>query len=382
MWNRGFTFDILPYSKYLAHLIDELWTVIHVYWIGFYYSLYELIFENLASRSTLEYSWDPEQWQQKSSILKAARINDKSAEEKSENEVGCKQLVAVMTGADGTIGNEIVSMLNSLDIFVVALGLRRPPNLLRDSDNDDSASSSASESSIFICCDLLDLAQVSRAADQILAQIPSFDLLICNAGVMLISRKNSTQNPQLKVNVLAHVLLFNKLKESMARSKQESPRAIFVSSSTIHAGNPRKWLTYDWNNCEIDNNANAEENGYKAYADSKLLLSLYVKYLANNLRSSNSPIRVCSLHPGVVPGRLYANVFAPFRLFINGILSSILRPSRVAACHILGLLLDDRMLNGEYYENGRRVKIADQINALELERLGTAVDEKVLSFDS
>ncbi|KAI1709209.1 short chain dehydrogenase domain-containing protein [Ditylenchus destructor] len=325
MWNCAFSLDLVSHYKYLAHRIDELWTVIHVYWIGFYYSFYELIFDNLASKSTLEYSWNPEEWQQRSTILRAAKIKDKSAKERSDSEVRSEKLVAVVTGADGTIGSE-----------------------------------------------------VSKAADEILAQIPSVDLLICNAGVMLPSRKNVTKNPQLKVNVFAHVLLFNKLKDCMARSKVESPRAIFVSSSTIHAGNPRRWLNGDWNN---DNISNSEESGYKAYANSKLLLSLYVKYLANNLRRSNSPIRVCSLHPGVVPGRLYANVFAPFRLFINGILSRILRPSRVAACHILGLLLDDRMLSGEYYENGRRVSI-DEYRSDGLDHLGAAVDEQLFSFDS
>uniref|UniRef100_A0A914HXU6 Uncharacterized protein n=1 Tax=Globodera rostochiensis TaxID=31243 RepID=A0A914HXU6_GLORO len=162
--------------------------------------------------------------------------------------------------------------------------------------------------------------------------------------------------PHLAVNVLANAQLFASFAHRLEDSRIRSPRAVFVSSCTAHAGDLSLLLQDEekfW--CH-------RINGYKAYADSKLLLSVYVKYLNGILKYRQSKIAVVSVHPGVVPGKLYRNVFAPFRLVLNVFLRPFLRSPLLAATRVLDVAFADDLLEGSYYENGR-------VTALKLDHL-------------
>uniref|UniRef100_A0A183BPV2 Epimerase domain-containing protein n=1 Tax=Globodera pallida TaxID=36090 RepID=A0A183BPV2_GLOPA len=257
-----------------------------------------------------------EEWRKSSSMLK----NDfEFAVEENEGQQNDYTLTAVLTGADGTIGSEILDYLLSLEFYVFVIGMSAPH---LDSDQMH-----------FIKCDLSDRNQVFEAVECVLLCASHIDLL-------------TIIEPHLAVNVLANAQLFASFAHRLEDSRIRSPRAVFVSSCTAHAGDLSLLLQDEekfW--CH-------RINGYKAYADSKLLLSVYVKYLNRILKYRQSKIAVVSVHPGIVPGKLYRNVFAPFRLVLNVFLKPFLRSPLLAATRVLDVAFADDLLEGSYYENG------------------------------
>uniref|UniRef100_A0A915DVV4 Uncharacterized protein n=1 Tax=Ditylenchus dipsaci TaxID=166011 RepID=A0A915DVV4_9BILA len=127
-----------------------------------------------------------------------------------QQQEGQEKKVAVVTGAGGTIGSQVVDLLHSFDFKCVAI------------------------------CDLSDLRQVYKAADQIRSNYQRIEMLVCVAGTMLEPNSNSHPanrvEPHLMVNLLSHVQLFTRLRPLLEASLYDQPRAIFVSSATSHAG--------------------------------------------------------------------------------------------------------------------------------------------------
>ncbi|KAL3104585.1 hypothetical protein niasHT_022296 [Heterodera trifolii] len=245
-------------------------------------------------------------------------------EEVQQNDQQQNSLIAVLTGGDGTIGSEILDYLLSLDFFVFVIGMNAPQL--------------ASDQMLFVPCDLSDKNQVFEAVESVLLCCSHVDLL-----------------PHLAVNVLANAQLFASFAGRLECSRFRSPRAVFLSSCTAHAGELSLLLENEekfW--CR-------RINDYKSYADSKLLLSIYVKHLSHVLKIRQSKIAVVSVHPGVVPGKLYRNVFWPFRLFINGFLRPFLRSPLLAATRVLDVAFSDDLREGAYYEDSRvtALKYAD-----------------------
>jgi len=344
--------------------------MVHVYWIAVYYSLKQLLFDHLPDCIKRWYpfksydkvdklSLDPKEWARHSSLL--------------QNHQARQKLIAVVTGGNGTIGVEIVKLLASLNFTIVAIGNSRPKNL--------------SSESAFVECDLSDLKEVSKAADEILTNFHHIDLLICNAAVMLDpSSNNHSANqiePHLMVNVLSPIYLFNRLRRLLEASPSDQPRAIFVSSVTCHAGSVEEFTRGDGFKEEL---WHRHMLGHKSYADSKLLLSLYVQHLGMVLASvaEDSKIKVGSVHPGIVAGKIYRHVFLPLRFVINYILAPFLRSARLAAVHVLSLCFNENLTNGAYYEHGLPVKhmrksfgaFADYTQE-ELENLAESIDQTI-----
>uniref|UniRef100_A0A914LLI8 SDR family NAD(P)-dependent oxidoreductase n=1 Tax=Meloidogyne incognita TaxID=6306 RepID=A0A914LLI8_MELIC len=296
--------------------------------------------------------------------------------------VGSSKLVAVITGADGTIGSELLRCLLALDFNVFAVGLYPPTNHFQNLDNLH-----------FIKCDLGNINEVFAAVESIQLSSDRIDLLILNAAMFLSPkigwlpyRREMIIGAQiierhLAVNVLADAQLFASLSQRLEQSVLSSGRAIFVSSCSARAGDlslllkkqdERFWCRH--------------LNGYKSYADSKLLLSAYVQYLNKVLRSRDSQISVASVHPGVVPGKFYKNVFWPFRCFINWILAPFMRTPLQAATQILDVAFSPSLglpnnSNNLYYENG----VPSKINALQNQEniwlYGRCVREMIVDND-
>uniref|UniRef100_A0A915CYB8 Uncharacterized protein n=1 Tax=Ditylenchus dipsaci TaxID=166011 RepID=A0A915CYB8_9BILA len=115
----------------------------------------------------------------------------------AKNPAGSGKKVAVVTGAGGTIGSQVVDLLHSFDFNVVAVGRTRPENLVSKYGN----------SIRFVQCDLSDLRQAYKAADQIRSNYQRIEMLVCVAGTMLEPNSNSHPvnrvEPHLMVNLLS-----------------------------------------------------------------------------------------------------------------------------------------------------------------------------------
>jgi len=143
LWQLKMIFSIL---LYLRDYVKALFTLVHVYYLGIIYVIYEF-FEDcrtgvkMTSRKMLLNN-KIEKWTR---ILKQMRT-DKFDE---SGDVDSSKLVAVITGADGTIGSEVVFLLIfsqilnlkllkyllAMDFNVFAVGLSPPTNQFQNLDN-------------------------------------------------------------------------------------------------------------------------------------------------------------------------------------------------------------------------------------------------------
>jgi len=159
------------------------------------------------------------------------------------------------------------------------------------------------------------------------------------------------------VNVLANALLIDLLKPYILRSSSPFPRIVCVGSSTCAAGRIGENLV------EGTMGGLRYFNGYQAYADSKLALAAYIDRLATDqLRESSigrdNRITVYTVHPGVVPGRLYKNTLRPIQWLIGTWIGRlVLRSSTAAAFDVVNLCFNKDIIPGGYYEYGNRVTL-------------------------
>jgi NAD(P)-dependent dehydrogenase (short-subunit alcohol dehydrogenase family) len=152
----------------------------------------------------------------------------------------------------------------------------------------EAIAASGSRAAELLLCDLADLAQVRRAAAEVLARKQPLDILVDNAGVICLDRRESRQGFELQfaVNHLAHFLLTKLLLPAL----EASPAArVVVVSSGAHKGG-RMHLD--------DPNLKRGYSAWKAYGQSKLANLLFAFELARKLEKTG--VAVNALHPGAV----------------------------------------------------------------------------------
>jgi len=269
-----------------------------------------------------------------------------------------------------------------MDFSVIAVGKCSPMILpkIRKLDMDKQLH--------FIQCDLQDVNQINDTIKLIHQQYDHIDLFVANAGIfihtwghlfeqifrLLTFSKLKVVDPHFAINLFSHVRIFTQLEDLMEKSQNPSPRCVFVGSTISRAGgisllleNPEKFWSLP------------HFIGYKAYADAKLLIALYAKYLANRLSQKDSKIRVVSTHPGVVPGGVYRNLFFPSRILFNYFAAPFLRKPETAAKIVLGTGLMDRFANGAYYEDGEEIELVTKMSPEKLDKLGRLLEKMVSS---
>lgn len=170
--------------------------------------------------------------------------------------------------------------------------------------------------------DLSSLKQVLQVAENVLATEDKLDVLIHNASFVSSKRVETPEGNelQLAVNYLAPVVLTEKLKDLLSRSKGE---VVFINSRA------HKRATLNLADLQL-------EKGYslsKAYDRSKLFLMLYAQKLAEELNKRN--VRVNSLHPGLVNTKMGEKGCSWFHQFAWIILKQLGKSPKRAAENIL-----------------------------------------------
>lgn len=139
-----------------------------------------------------------------------------------------------------------------------------------------------------LLCDLASLADVRRAAAAVLARGQPLDLLVNNAGVITMDRRETKDGFELQfgVNHLAHFLLTGLLLDALVAAP--SARIVVVASGAHKAGKIRL----------EDPNLARGYSAFKAYSQSKLANVLFAAELGRRLEGTRATANSC--HPGAV----------------------------------------------------------------------------------
>jgi retinol dehydrogenase-12 len=142
--------------------------------------------------------------------------------------------------------------------------------------------------------DVADEAQVERLFAAVLERFGRLDVLVNNAGALLMDRRESVDGIEMTfaLNHLAYFLLTNLL---LDRLRQSAPSRIVVVSSDAHRG-----VTMDFDDLE----GRAKYRGFRAYSRSKLANVLFVRELARRLEGTG--VTANALHPGFVASGFFS----------------------------------------------------------------------------
>ncbi len=138
--------------------------------------------------------------------------------------------------------------------------------------------------------DLASLASVHAFADKLAADYPALDLLVNNAGLVLLGPRRTTADGfelHLGTNMLGHFALTGLLLDRLTAAKR--PRVVTLSSIT----HKRAHLNFD------DLMAQRSYSASRAYGASKLACTVFGLELDRRLRAAGSPIVSVLAHPGV-----------------------------------------------------------------------------------
>lgn len=207
----------------------------------------------------------------------------------------------VITGGTRGIGLEAVKTLLSLNSHII-MGCRKVDEAKKvfDKLREDGLVGGTIE---FIPLDLMKLSSVKSFGQAILEKQIPIHALINNAGIMFGERHETEDGfeSQLATNYIGHFLLTHILLPVLERTgtADEPARIVNVSSSAHFLGS---WMDLD------DPNLRNFYNPEQAYGNSKAAQILFTDYLDALLQSKNVPVKVLSLHPGIVLTGLYTNV--------------------------------------------------------------------------
>ncbi len=138
--------------------------------------------------------------------------------------------------------------------------------------------------------DLASCTSIRACAADLLERCPRIDVLLCNAGLLLLKRTETPDGLEtmFAVNHLGHFMLTNLLRDRLVES---APSRVVVVSSGAHSS-VRGGLNFD------DLQATRRYSAFGMYAKSKLANIYFMRELANRLAGTG--VTVNALHPGFV----------------------------------------------------------------------------------
>lgn len=191
--------------------------------------------------------------------------------------------IAVMTGATSGFGQVVAKHLVKTNHKLVFLARTEEKAKQLINELEGNASSKVE----YVLCDLSSLDSISDACLELKKRCDRIDLLILNAGLWNSKFQESKDGLEetFQVNLLAPVLMFQKLKSIIPRNEGAK---VLITASSLHQG----IIQYD------DLEFRKSFSGFKAYRQSKLGVILITRFLAKLPELSG--ISFYSIHPGVV----------------------------------------------------------------------------------
>lgn len=243
--------------------------------------------------------------------------------------------VAIVTGANSGLGYDTAAVLADKGAHVV-LAVR---NLDKGRQAVDQIKSGSPNADVTLQeLDLSSLNSVRKAAAELRAAHPRIDLLINNAGVMYVPRRETTEDGfemQFGTNHLGHFALTGLLLENMLQVG--GSRVVTVSSvghrilARIHFEDPHLERKY---------------NRVEAYGQSKLANLIFTYELARRLKAKEAPTIAVAAHPGLSDTELMRHLpdFIP-----DFVWKIVAQPADKGALPTLRAATDPGVQGGQYY---------------------------------
>lgn len=202
---------------------------------------------------------------------------------------------AVVTGATGGLGYETAMALAGGGAIVILTG-RNDAKGLRAIEGICEQFPDA-----LIAYEHLDLASLASVADfsrRFAAGNEQLDLLVNNAGVMALPKRQQTEDGfemQLGTNYLGHYALTARLLPQLRRAK--APRVVNLSSLAHRSGT----INFD------DLQSNHSYRPWRAYCQSKLAMLMFSLELQRRSLAAGWGVRSIAAHPGYARTDLISN---------------------------------------------------------------------------
>ena len=255
-----------------------------------------------------------------------------------------KQLV--ITGGTSGIGHAAVRSLISEGWLVTMLA--------RNQAVADQMIGEFGDNLSFISCDLTDLTSVKKVASEIKMKLGHIDVLMNNAGGIVMERKTSKDGFEMSfaLNHLGHFMLTTELLDLLISSNS---RIINVSSAAHRLGKIN-FEDLQWEKRTY--------NSWKAYGDGKLANIYFTKELHSRFRSSG--ITAYSCHPGVVRTGFGTESKGMFNLLLKAAQPFMISPEKGAETQLYLATIDGiEKHSGRYFDKRKVASVAPQANELE-----------------
>jgi NAD(P)-dependent dehydrogenase (short-subunit alcohol dehydrogenase family) len=218
----------------------------------------------------------------------------------------------IITGATGGLGYETALALAGAGATVVLTGR----NDVKGRQAIERIRSQFANAKIsYETLDLANLASVADFATRFAAAHASLDLLINNAGVMALPKRQTTADGfemQFGINYLGHYALTARLLPLLRRGHQ--PRVVNLSSLAHRSGR----IDFD------DLQGAKSYNPFKAYCQSKLAMLIFALELQRRSDAAGWGLMSNAAHPGFARTDLMAN--GPGTEGLMGLFGKILQP--------------------------------------------------------
>jgi NAD(P)-dependent dehydrogenase (short-subunit alcohol dehydrogenase family) len=215
--------------------------------------------------------------------------------------------IAVVTGANRGIGRAIAEGMARADFRTVLVCRRREDG---ERAIEEIASRTGNHSLEVVAADFSSLAQVRRAAAEIVARHPAIKVLVNNAALARKQRDESVDGIELTLAV-NHVAAFELTRLLLPALQRGAPSRVVTVSSA--AQRMKKVVMDDLQNVR------RPYGGVRVYGETKLMNVLFTKELAR--RTAGTGVTATCCHPGVIGTDGLLNYFPAFMRPIVGLFS-------------------------------------------------------------
>ncbi|KAI9723426.1 MAG: hypothetical protein M1812_001310 [Candelaria pacifica] len=271
--------------------------------------------------------------------------------------------VAVITGGQAGVGREITAqlLLHGIEqVYILARNEYKYHDAIKEWSKQRGINTADSQKrSEFIKCDLSDINDVKRVADELLSRLDRLDILIDNAGLPTIP--DYTLSPQgietiFATNHVGHYTLTNLLLPLIETTAATHGNArIVVTSSSFHMACQELDLSLVTSPTRIKSPASIDSCW--RYARSKLANILFTRQLARRLdKKGVKDVYVNCFFPGNIPTEAmdtWKQLFGPLGALLKGAFQFVGQSSTDAAATAIYLAaspeVGEKDLKGKYF---------------------------------